>query len=522
MNPFSTDQRIRKLESQLGKCQDREAEVVYRIKRYIEGFKRKYHDKKNPIDQIIDLCDGLWTAQDTSSKLAESHRIEWAKSSDHVRALGNALNVKDTEVIDAKAALRDKEQEARIKLREHKDAVRKHEEETRNFLHTISQLNDQINEIKLRNEGELRRIRDEHIGALDAVNGQHRYAFEKQQTDHAWTVQNQRDQYEQEMINQRNAYEQELQRKEIECAQRIASLEADLLSNSDDFRPATDDVLKVKYRKLKLLIDTITDPFNLGASGVTHLSNRLDPTSFLPREGNKFLRFLLRSVIWGIVMDGFFSMPFGFGALGPDTGRQQLLDVYRAWQRLYAPDNESVSPFYTQGELEIFQRDKEANKWRSATFQSIMAAVMPKASSGGRQAYQTQAAAMALGTTYAQNCARVERDILGVLNEVANGVVHSELQDSVPEIARLAGELALEFGSQRSQLGLALPVRGDNIQIGEQFVDCIDGEGGKGSYVAVELVVCPSMFRVGDGRADLQSRRAIFPGEIYPMRNQLP
>lgn len=342
MNPFtSTDQRIRKLEIQLSKCKDRETEAQWRIKKYIEGFNQKYDDKLNPIAQIIDLCDGLWKAQDTSSKLAESHRINWAKCDGQVTVLSNALNERDTEIINAKVALRDKEQEARIKLREHKDAVKKHDEETRNFLHTISQLNDQINEIRLRNEAELRHIRDEHNSALDLLNGQHRYDFEKQQTDHAWTLQNQRDQYEQEIVNQRTAYDEELQRKEIECAQRIASLEADLLSNSDDFRPATDDVLKVKYRKLKLLIDTITDPFNLGASGVTHLSNRLDPTSFLPREGNKFLRFLLRSVVWGTVMDGFFSLPFGFGALGPDAGRQQLLDVYRAWLRLYSAGNES-------------------------------------------------------------------------------------------------------------------------------------------------------------------------------------
>ncbi|KAB5583522.1 hypothetical protein GE09DRAFT_1212105 [Coniochaeta sp. 2T2.1] len=512
-NPFSTDQRIKKLENQLGKFKDREAEVAYKIKRYVESFRQqKWSDKKDPVNQIIDLCDGLWTAQDTSSKLAETHRQEWAKCADQARNLSAALFDRDNEVIEIKVALRDTEQKIRVEAREHKEV-------TRNFLNTIGQLNDQISELKSRNEDELRRLRDDHASTLDVIKAQHRYDFEQQQTDHSRTVRTQRDHYEQEITNQRAAYEQELQRKEVECAQRIASLEADLLSNSDDFRPATDDVLKVKYRKLKLLIDTITDPFNLGASGVTHLSDRLDPTNFLPREGNKFLRFLLRSVIWGIVMDGFFSMPFGFGALGPDVGRQQLLEVYRAWHRLYSSAGEAVSPFHTSDELDVFHRDKEANKWRSATFQSIMAAVMPKPG-GGRQA--SPAHAVAMGTTYDQNCARVERDILAVLNEVANGVVHSELQDSVPEIARLAGELALEFGAQRSQLGLAFPLRGDNIQIGEQYVDCIDGDGGKGSYVAVDLVVCPSMFRVGDGRADMQSGRTIFPGEIYPMRTQLP
>lgn len=180
-----------------------------------------------------------------------------------------------------------------------------------------------------------------------------------------------------------------------------------------------------------------------------------------------------------------------------------------------------MSPLLGPDELDVFQHDKKANKWRSATFQSIMAAVMPKAGSGsGRQT--STSPAKAVGTTYETNCARVERDILTVLHEVANGVVHGELQDSVPEIVRLAGELALEFGAQRSQLGLMLPVRGENVQFGEQFVDCIDGEGGKGSYVAVELVVCPCMFRVGDGRDDLLSGRTIFPGEIFPMRSQLP
>lgn len=172
--------------------------------------------------------------------------------------------------------------------------------------------------------------------------------------------------------------------------------------------------------------------------------------------------------------------------------------------------------------MEVFQRDKEANKWRSATFQSIIAVVTPSkaAGAGGRQAPALPAITM--GTTYAENCARVERDIVGVLNEVANGVVNDELQDKVPEITRLAGELALEFGAQRSQLGLMLPVRGDNIQIGEQFVDCVDGDGAKGAYIGVELVVCPCLFRVGDGRGDFQSGRTIFPGEVYPMRSQLP
>jgi hypothetical protein len=189
------------------------------------------------------------------------------------------------------------------------------------------------------------------------------------------------------------------------------------------------------------------------------------------------------------------------------------------------PFKTAGSQSYTQNELEIFERDKEANKWRSATFQSVVAAVKPPKAIGAGGSNQVSPAAfpsLNMSTAYAQNSSRVQTEILGVLDEVANGVVNGELQDSVPEITRLAGELALEFGAQRSQLGLMLPVRGDSIQIGEQFVDCTDGDGVKGSFVAVELVVCPCMFRIGDGRSDLQSGRTIFAGEIYPMRTQLP
>lgn len=343
MIPFKTDPetKIRRLQSQIGRFEDRENEVVDRIRRYLERFREKYDEKTSPITQIIEFCDRLWTSQDTYWKLAENNRQELLRAHEQIQKMGEAIDIRDSQIIDGKVALRNKEQEAKVQLREHEIRLRKHEEETSNFLHTIGQLNGQINEIKAKHEANVRGIHDAHRNALDSIKLQHQYASEKLQTDCAWREQNQRDHYERELATQREAYEQELQRKEAECAHRIASMEADLLDNSDDFRPATDDVLKVKYRKLKVLIDTITDPFNLGVSGVTHLSNRLDPTDFLSREGNKFLRFLLRGVVWGIVMDGFFSLPFGFGALGPDAGRQQLLELYRAWLRIYSTSNES-------------------------------------------------------------------------------------------------------------------------------------------------------------------------------------
>ncbi|KAK3939277.1 hypothetical protein QBC46DRAFT_263663 [Diplogelasinospora grovesii] len=321
---------------------------------------------------------------------------------------------------------------------------------------------------------------------------------------------------EQQLQTERQGRDKELAKKDDQHARnvvhlrdKILSLEADLVDNVDDFRPATDDALKSKYREVKLLVETITEPFNLGVHTMPQ-SSRLDPTRLLTREGSKPMRFLLRSIVWARIIDGFFSAPFGFGAFGSGNGKQQLINVYYEWRKLF----DFSQSAYRGGDedYEQFRRDKEANKWRSATFQSIMTAVVPR---GQKKALAATADKV---RPYADNRQNVEEDILDILREVCNGAVSDEFQEKVTEIVRLAGELALEFGSQRAELGLDMPERGDSLEIGLEFVDCEDGDNARGKVEEVELVVAPKLFRVGDGRNDLKTRKTIFPGEIYPMQ----
>ena len=172
-----------------------------------------------------------------------------------------------------------------------------------------------------------------------------------------------------------------------------------------------------------------------------------------------------------------------------------------------------VSGFYVSDEaFELFRTDKEANKWRSATFQSILMAVNPKGKKG-------QPANGELVRPFAENRQKVHDDILDVLNRVCNNQVQPEIAEKVVEIVQLAGELALEFGSQRAELALDVPGKGESITIGPEFVDCEDGESARGKMEEVELLVLPKLFRVGDGRNDLRSRKIIVPGEIYPKRS---
>lgn len=126
----------------------------------------------------------------------------------------------------------------------------------------------------------------------------------------------------------------------LDLRQRILSLESDLIDNGDDMRPSLGGgTLQTRYRALKLKVETISEPFNLSeiASPSGFDTSELDQREFLAREGKSQMRFLLRSVCWSVLLDRFFSSPFGFGAFGREEGKKMLLEVYATWQRLFDP-----------------------------------------------------------------------------------------------------------------------------------------------------------------------------------------
>jgi hypothetical protein len=113
--------------------------------------------------------------------------------------------------------------------------------------------------------------------------------------------------------------------------------------------------------------------------------------------------------------------------------------------------------------------------------------------------------------------------IMGVLSEVSrlsNSLVRSEVEDQIRQITNLAREIALQFGVQTAQLQLSVPNRGGDIQIGEEFHDCQDGDSYKGEVCAVDLVIVPGLQKIGDGRFDMNSKRIIVPCEIYPYQSR--
>jgi len=318
--------------------------------------------------------------------------------------------------------------------------------------------------------------------------------LQQMEEDHSQTLRRREEQKKQNGIHSRDG---------------IVSLEGGLVEESHDFRPATDGSLKTRYGHLKLAVEAITDPQTLGIRTMPQ-SARLDPTGFLRRQRGA-LPHLLRSLVWSRLMNGFFSAPFGFGALGAESGKSALLDLYHAWRKVFDADWVSGRSPKTGGsahrdEFAVFRNDKEANKWRSATFQPIIMAASPKGHKGGQHS--------ADGTVqvFIRNCDKVHGEICGILEEVCPNGTREHIEVEVYRIVNLAGELSLEFGSQSALLGLHGPKRGERVQIGSDFIDCQDKNAKKDYLEEVDLMVSPKLYKVGDRRNDLKTKRSSFLG----------
>jgi hypothetical protein len=133
----------------------------------------------------------------------------------------------------------------------------------------------------------------------------------------------------QETSRLESSHTQETSRLENE----IKTLVGQLLVNQTDSQAWPDDKLRIKYRHLQQLIESVASSNAIPQNQL--LSTHLDPTNFLTRVGGSNSNFLLRSAIWAILQEQSFSAPFGFGALGPGEAQKELMNVYFAWRKIF-------------------------------------------------------------------------------------------------------------------------------------------------------------------------------------------
>lgn len=303
-----------------------------------------------------------------------------------------------------------------------------------------------------------------------------------------------------------------------------------LLVNQDENQSWTDEKLKFNVKQLQKMIESVASPtrkeFQIPADQWLDLS--LDAGGFVRRIGRGRFHLLLKSLIWNVLYEQFFSAPFGFGALGSGEGASTLLRFLSAWRSLIeegsvssqfncCSSNESTDNVEASDEGDVFspfRTERLSNQWRTATFQNISAGAMASK-------FDDLGTGSSVAKLFEHNVEDTVGRIMTLLVQISslsNSDLPSDIEKDVYKIAMLAAEIGLQFGIHPAQLVLKIPVRGEQVQIGPEVHDCEDGDRNAGSRFPVDLVVVPGLQKVGDGRADLASMRVIVPCEIYPVR----
>ena len=131
-------------------------------------------------------------------------------------------------------------------------------------------------------------------------------------------------------------YESELEKLKKDHEITAKRLRGQLLSNQSEYKGWPDEKLRLKFKDLKELVDLITAPQRqeLSIPKSERLESKLDPSGFINRAGNENAHFLLRSLVWSIFYEHFFSLPFGFGVFGPTSSKNPLLQVFNSWYKV--------------------------------------------------------------------------------------------------------------------------------------------------------------------------------------------
>jgi hypothetical protein len=135
----------------------------------------------------------------------------------------------------------------------------------------------------------------------------------------------------------KNAHDEEIARLTKKHQEDKNELLRQLLVSQRDDQGWPDDKMRLKFRELQRLMESVTAPRNkeLLIPEGQKLPSHLDKTNFLDRVGNTKSHFLLQSTLWSILGEQFFSAPFGFGVFGPGQSQKQLFEMYAAWRKLF-------------------------------------------------------------------------------------------------------------------------------------------------------------------------------------------
>jgi small-conductance mechanosensitive channel len=157
---------------------------------------------------------------------------------------------------------------------------------------------------------------------------EHSRKLKSLETAHEKAVSSMNQQFEIKRNRERNQFKSEENR-----------LKKQLLVNVDKAKAWADDRLELRFMELKSLVDQMAERVELNLPEGQQLNLDFDPSNFLHRAGGKRARFLLKSLIWSVLYERFFALPFGFGVLGHAGYEKALLPAFASWYAIVGKTN---------------------------------------------------------------------------------------------------------------------------------------------------------------------------------------
>lgn len=232
-------------------------------------------------------------------------------------------------------------EQLKIELNRQKEEIRESQDRIGDLSHAYAIAQSKVEELSKTND----KIEKEYSDELAEITKQYSKRLEEKERDHNDEIAALKRDNENTRVSmgkeirvkdREHAFEQERLKSHHETQilthkEKNKRLVQQLLVNQDPNLAWPDDKLKFHYKELQRLVDSVIR--KALASKNQHFGLQSDPTGFLKRVGDGKARFLLKSTIWNILKDQFFSVPYGFGALGPGTAHQEIMNIYLTWKK---------------------------------------------------------------------------------------------------------------------------------------------------------------------------------------------
>ncbi|KAI1272428.1 hypothetical protein F5Y07DRAFT_379757 [Xylaria sp. FL0933] len=379
----------------------------------------------------------------------------------------------------------------------------------------VNELQQESDSMNKRHEANVSLLKEEYRSAITHLEQEKRSISAKAQKDletannkHDAEVFGLNEKHRRETNDMRSKFEEEMKSHNDhmqsivdEKSRTIAAQDIRMASyNKQIHGVIPDGELERKFRGLALSIDNLVNELPRPESFI--VDTALDPDGFLRRNsprGSRVWPKFLRKMCWEVLIRGFFYLQPGFGSFGcQGDGYLTLLHLYKLFITSDAQNSTDLRS--------DFPNNKTTNSWRASLFGAILNQVTSTINDNSVTGFPD----------FFRNHVRTVRNhLIETLQKLCQKDLDSRCSRLVLKLCNDVGLLSLQLGAQQSVVLLETCCHEDWVLSGALFKD--DNYYNK-IRLQVDIMVQPSLKRIGDGGQDFTTEKVLVTGSIVALK----